>query len=67
MKLFAYRALDYVHASSAADRRYLLFTAVQKARVSTEGVKVAAMLSECAGPRLSKPTPIWRWHSATCN
>ncbi|MGD0390295.1 MAG: acyl-CoA dehydrogenase family protein [Tepidisphaeraceae bacterium] len=49
MKLYAYRALDYVHSSSAADRRYLLFVAVQKAKVSTEGVKVMALLSECVG------------------
>ena len=51
MKLYAYRALDYVHASSADDRRYLLYCAVQKARVSTEGVKVMALLSECIGAR----------------
>jgi acyl-CoA dehydrogenase len=51
MKLFAYRALDYVHAASAKDRRYLLFCAVQKARVSTEGVKAMALLSECVGAR----------------
>jgi acyl-CoA dehydrogenase len=51
MKLFAYRALDYVHSGSATDRRYLLFCAVQKARVSTEGVKVMALLSECIGAR----------------
>ncbi|HWL92970.1 MAG TPA: acyl-CoA dehydrogenase family protein [Phycisphaerae bacterium] len=51
MKLYAYRALDYVHASSAEDRRYLLFTAVQKAKLSTEGVKVMALLSECIGAR----------------
>src|SRR5205814_756551 len=46
MKLFAYRALDYVHSASESDRRYLLFTAVQKARVSTEGVKALNLLSE---------------------
>ena len=51
MKLFAYRALDYVHAASAADRRYLLFCAVQKAKVSTEGVKVMALLQECIGAK----------------
>ena len=51
MKLYAYRALDYVHAATADDRRYLLFTAVQKARVSTEGVKVMALLSECIGAK----------------
>jgi acyl-CoA dehydrogenase len=51
MKLYAYRALDYVHGGSAADRRYLLFAAVQKAKVSTEGVKVITLLSECLGAK----------------
>jgi acyl-CoA dehydrogenase len=51
MKLFAYRAVDYLHAAHAADRRYLLFASVQKARVSSEGVKVMALLSECIGAR----------------
>ena len=51
MKLYAYRALDYVQAASASDRRYLLFAAVQKAKVSTEGVKVMALLSECMGAK----------------
>src|SRR5439155_6231579 len=51
MKFYAYRALDYVHAARANDRRYLLFTAVQKARVSTEGLKVLALLSECLGAK----------------
>jgi len=51
MKLYAYRALDYVQVASAGERRYLLWSAVQKARVSTEGVKVMALLSECIGAR----------------
>jgi acyl-CoA dehydrogenase len=51
MKLYAYRALDYVQECKAADRRYLLFNAVQKAKVSTEGVKVMALLSECMGAK----------------
>ncbi len=51
MKLYAYRALDYVQAANADDRRYLLFCAVQKARVSTEGVKVISLLSECMGAK----------------
>ncbi len=51
MKLFAYRALDYMHAAGPSDRRCLLFAAVQKAKVSTEGVKVMALLSECIGAR----------------
>jgi acyl-CoA dehydrogenase len=51
MKLYAYRTLDYVQAASTAERRYLLFCAVQKAKVSTEGVKVVAQLSECIGAK----------------
>jgi acyl-CoA dehydrogenase len=51
MKVYAYRALDYLQAAGPDDRRYLLFNAVQKARVSTEGVKVMGLLSECIGAR----------------
>jgi acyl-CoA dehydrogenase len=51
MKLYAYRALDYLQVAGAEDRRYLLFNAVQKAKVSTEGVKVMGLLSECVGAR----------------
>lgn len=51
MKLYAYRALDYLHAAGPDDRRYLLYAAVQKAKVSTEGVKVMALLSECVGAK----------------
>ncbi|HSU68747.1 MAG TPA: acyl-CoA dehydrogenase family protein [Tepidisphaeraceae bacterium] len=51
MKLYAYRALDYVLAASPQDGRYLLFNAVQKAKVSTEGVRVVALLAECMGAK----------------
>ena len=51
MKLYAYRALDYVRAASDVDRRYLLFCAVQKAKVSTEGVKVMEQLLDCVGAK----------------
>lgn len=51
MKLYAYRAVDYARAATAADRRYVLFCAVQKAKVSTEGVRVMALLSECVGAK----------------
>ncbi len=51
MKLYACRALDYVQAARPDERRYLLFNAVQKARVSTEGVKLLQLLSECIGAR----------------
>lgn len=51
MKLYAYRALDYLQISGPDDRRYLLFNPVQKARVGTEGVKVIQTISECVGAR----------------
>jgi len=51
MKFYAYRALDYVRAAGETDRRYLLFCAVQKARVSTQAVTVMALLSECVGAK----------------
>jgi acyl-CoA dehydrogenase len=51
MKFYAYRALDYFQAACADDPRYLLWSAVQKARVSTEGVKVMGLLSESVGAR----------------
>ncbi len=51
MKLYAYRALDYVQSASEADRRYLLFCAVQKAKVSTEAVRIMSSLSECVGAK----------------
>jgi acyl-CoA dehydrogenase len=51
MKLYAYRALDYLQAAGEDDRRYLLWSAVQKAKVSTEGVKVMELLSECIGAK----------------
>jgi acyl-CoA dehydrogenase len=51
MKLYAYRALDYVRAAAESDRRYLLFAAVQKAKVGIEGVRVMSLLSECVGAK----------------
>ncbi|MBP7766620.1 MAG: acyl-CoA dehydrogenase [Syntrophaceae bacterium] len=44
MKLYALRSLDYFRSSSDNDRRYLLFNPIQKAKVTTEGVKVMEML-----------------------
>jgi acyl-CoA dehydrogenase len=51
MKLFAYRAVGYFECASEHDRRYLLFSAVQKAKVSTDGVRVIDTLLECIGAR----------------
>lgn len=51
MKLYAYRALDYVQAAGPDERRFHLFNAVQKARVSTQGTQVVELLTECVGAR----------------
>jgi acyl-CoA dehydrogenase len=51
MKLYAFRVLDYLQTADANDRRYPLLSCVQKARVSTEGVKVVQQLSECMGAK----------------
>jgi acyl-CoA dehydrogenase len=40
MKLFSYRAVDYLRCASAEDRRYLLFNPMVKMKVTMEGEKV---------------------------
>jgi acyl-CoA dehydrogenase len=40
MRLFAYRATDYMRCASPEDRRYLLFNPMVKMKVTTEGEKV---------------------------
>ena len=40
MKLFSYRAVDYLRCASAADRRYLLFNPIVKMKVTMQGEKV---------------------------
>ena len=44
MKLFAYRAADYMRSASAEDRRYLLFDPITKMKVTGEGEKVIDLL-----------------------
>lgn len=51
MKLYAYRALDYLRCAHAKDRRYQLWNCVQKAKVGTEGIEVVRLLSECIGAK----------------
>jgi acyl-CoA dehydrogenase len=51
MKLYAYRALDFLQAATADDRRYVLYNAVQKARTSRQGVRVMALLTDCMGAK----------------
>ncbi|BHH84980.1 acyl-CoA dehydrogenase [Desulforhopalus sp. 52FAK] len=45
-KLFAFRAADYMRASSDEDRRYLLFNPVVKMKVTGQGEKVVHLLHE---------------------
>jgi acyl-CoA dehydrogenase len=40
MRMFSYRATDYLRSAAAADRRYLLFNPMVKMKVTTEGEKV---------------------------
>ncbi len=51
MRLYSRRALDYLISAAGDDRRYLLYNSVQKAKVSTEGVQVLHLLSECMGAK----------------
>ena len=44
MKLFSYRAVDYLRCASSDDRRYLLFNPMVKMKVTMEGEKVVAEL-----------------------
>ncbi len=44
MRLFALRAADYMRVGSAEDRRYLLYNAIVKMKVTTEGEQVINLL-----------------------
>lgn len=46
MKLFAFRAADYMRDASDEDRRYLLFNPVVKMKVTGQGEKVVQLLHE---------------------
>jgi len=46
MKLFAFRAADYMRAASDDDRRYLLFNPIVKMKVTGQGEKVVKLLHE---------------------
>ncbi len=45
-KLYGQRAVDYVRSASRADRRYLLFTPINKMQVTTEGERIVRLLAE---------------------
>ncbi|MHB8797118.1 MAG: acyl-CoA dehydrogenase [Thermoanaerobaculia bacterium] len=44
MKVFAFRASDYLRAATLEDRRYLLYNPLVKMKVTTEGEKVVDLL-----------------------
>ncbi len=44
MKVFAFRASDYLRSASLEDRRYLLYNPLVKMKVTTEGEKVVDLL-----------------------
>ncbi len=46
MKLFAFRAADYMRAAADDDRRYLLFNPIVKMKVTGQGEKVVRLLHE---------------------
>ena len=45
-KLYGARAVDYVRSATLEDRRYLLFTPINKMRVTTEGERIISLLGE---------------------
>lgn len=45
-KLYGARAVDYVRSASRADRRYLLFTPINKMQVTTESERIVRLLAE---------------------
>jgi len=45
-KLYGRRAVDYVRSADRQDRRYLLFTPINKMQVTTEGERIVRLLAE---------------------
>jgi len=45
-KLYSARAVDYVRTASREDRRYLLFTPINKMQVTMEGERIVSLLGE---------------------
>jgi acyl-CoA dehydrogenase len=45
-KLYGARAVDYVRSASLDDRRYLLYTPINKMQVTTEGERIVRLLAE---------------------
>ncbi len=51
MKLYSERAIDYMRSANAADRRYLLFNAIEKMNVTREGEKIIVLMADTIAAR----------------
>ncbi len=51
MRLFSYRAKDYMRAASAEDRRYLLFNPMEKMKVTMQGEEVVNLIWDVIAAR----------------
>jgi acyl-CoA dehydrogenase len=51
MRMFAYRAADYMRTASAEDRRYLLYNPMVKMKVTTQGESVVNLLWDIIAAR----------------
>lgn len=59
MKLFAYRATDYLRSASADDRRYLLFNPIVKMKVTMQGEQVIADLADIVAAKGFEKEPFF--------
>ncbi|TDG11395.1 acyl-CoA dehydrogenase [Seongchinamella unica] len=59
MKLFAYRATDYMRCASADDRRYLLYNPLVKMKVTMQGEQVVADLFDVIAARGFEQEPFF--------
>jgi acyl-CoA dehydrogenase len=50
-KLYGARAVDYVRSATLEDRRYLLYSPINKMRVTTEGERIISLLGEVISAR----------------
>ena len=59
MRMFAYRATDYMRSASADDRRYLLFNPMVKMKVTMQGERVIADLWDIIAARGFEAEPFF--------
>jgi acyl-CoA dehydrogenase len=59
MKLFAYRATDYLRSASADDRRYLLFNPIVKMKVTMQGEQVIIDLADIVAAKGFEKEPFF--------